>query len=408
MNAKATATRTITLETIRRAADMIRDSIIETPIVYSQSLSQRFHAQLYLKLENLQRTGSFKIRGATHKLLLHRNAITASGVVAASAGNHAQGVALAAHQAGVPAKIVMPRWSSLSKQEATRHYGGQVIIEGASIGESLSHAFKIAQKGALFMHPFDDVDIIVGQSTMALEIWDALDRVDTLIVPVGGGGLLAGVCAAAQALGAKTRIIGVQSSSCASLPAAMRLRKPVKVDASASIADGITVREVGQINYAMIAPRLDEIVAVDDEAIAEAILLLLERKKILAEGAGAVPLAALISGKIRLEQGERVVLVISGGNVDSPLLDRILRKGLTKRGRIMRCRVKLSDVPGALAQLLAHVAKLEANVLHIFHDRKVRDLPINFTSVELELETRGDEHIKVISKTLAAEGYQLY
>jgi threonine dehydratase len=398
----------ITYEKIKSAAGLLKRWIIQTPIVYSQSLSQRFHAKLFLKLENLQRTGSFKIRGATHKLLTHRHSITAAGVVAASAGNHAQGVALAAQQAGVPATIVMPNWSSISKQEATRHYGGKVIIEGQSIAESLDHAYQIAQKGALFMHPYDDFDIILGQSTMALEILDTIAKVDTLIVPVGGGGLIAGVCATVQALGAKTRIIGVQSSSCASLPAALQSHKPVKVDAGASIADGISVRQIGHLNYAMIASRLDEIVAVDDEAIAEAILLLLERKKVLAEGAGAVPLAALMSGKVSLKEGERVVLVISGGNVDSPLLDRILRKGLTKRGRIMRCRVRLSDVPGSLAQLLAHVAKLEANVLHIFHDRKVRDLPINDTSVELELETRGEEHIQKISKTLAAAGYQLF
>ncbi len=398
---------TVTPKDIQDAADLIHDEILRTPLVYSPLFSRRFGGEIHLKMENLQKTGSFKIRGAAHKLLKRSGEIGPLGVVAASAGNHAQGVALAARGAGVPAVIVMPEWASISKQEATSAYGGEVILHGESVEESLRKALELSEEGRTFIHPFDDPDIIAGQGTIAREILDELPETDAIIVPIGGGGLISGIAVGAKAIRPDVRIIGVETANCPSGHASLRKGERVRVSAGTSIADGISVKQVGEANFEIIRKLVDSIVLVDEEAIASAILTLLESKKILAEGAGAVPLAALMSGAVGMTPGSRTVLVISGGNVDSPLLGRIITKGLVKNGRIMRVQVQISDTPGALARVLSLIAEAKANVMHIDHHRHARNLPLYTTAVDLELETRGEPHIREIQKTLSDAGYEI-
>jgi threonine dehydratase len=395
----------IPIENVQQAAKMIKDRVIRTPLVHSPSFSRMFGTEIYLKLENLQKTGSFKIRGATYSILLNRQNIGPNGVVAASAGNHAQGVALAATQANIPATIVMPEWASISKQEATRSYGGQVVIAGQSLWESLKRAEEMVQEGKTFIHPFEDQDIMTGQGTIALEILEDLNDMDMILVPIGGGGIISGIASTVKSIKPEVRVIGVQSAACPSAFESCRQGRIIRVDAQQSIADGISVKLVGKPNFDIIQETVDDVVLVDEDQIAAAILLLLERKKILAEGAGAVPLAALLSGLIPIPQDSKVVLLISGGNVDSPLLGRIIAQGLLKNSRIMRIRVRLDDSPGSLAKLLALISDLKANVLHIFHDRNVKNLPIYITRVDLELETRGSEHVDDIVQGLHAAGY---
>ncbi len=397
----------ISLKQFRQAAALIHPHIIQTPLVHSPTLSRMFDSDIYLKLENLQKTGSFKIRGAAYKIFSMRSQIQSGAVVAASAGNHAQGVALAASLAGLSATIVMPEWASISKQEATCNYGGQVVLWGKSIGESLEKAIEIAGTGKTLIHPFDDIDIITGQGTLGLEILEALPDARMILAPVGGGGLISGVALAAKALSSPVRIIGVQAGVCPSAAEAVRSGHVKTVRAQPSIADGISVRQVGQVTFDVLRSCVEQIALVDEASIASAILMLLERKKILAEGAGAVPLAALLNKAVSAPKGGKIVLIISGGNVDSPLLGRILHQGLLKNGRIMRIQVQLDDTPGSLARLLALVARRKANVLHIFHDRNVMNVPLFVTSVSLELETRGAPHIAQVFEEIQQAGYRV-
>ena len=397
----------IRLDAIQAAEKRIRGAIIRTPLIFSPTISRQFGADLYFKLENLQRTGSFKIRGAENKIRARAADIGPAGVVAASAGNHAQGVALAAKNAGFPAVIVMPEWASISKQEATRSYQGEVVLAGRSVGESLEKAQELAAEGRVFIHPFDDPDIIAGQGTVGLEILAELADAEMILVPIGGGGLISGIATAVKSIRPRTQIIGVQAAACPSARESVKRGRRVQTPASKSIADGITVKQIGAHNFDLIQRYVDDIVLVEEEQIAAAILMLLERKKILAEGAGAVPLAALLNGAVTPAAGKKTVLIISGGNVDSPLLGRIIRKGLLKNGRIMRLKINLEDIPGALSKLLRQIARLRANVLHIFHDRDIRDLPIHMTYVELELETRGPAHIEAVKSALTEAGYPL-
>jgi threonine dehydratase len=397
----------ISLEDIQAASRTIESFVAKTPLVYSSALSRLYRADIYLKLENLQKTGSFKIRGAANKIFRNLHQIPAGGVVAASAGNHAQGVALAARQANIPACIVMPQWTSISKQEATQNYGGKVVIFGQTLEESLGKANLLAQEGRTFIHPFDDTDIISGQGTAALEILHDLPDADMIVAPIGGGGLISGVAVAAKALRPDIRIIGVQTAACPSAHEAVTAGEIREVAASPSIADGINVRRIGDINFELIRRFVDDIVLVDESHIASAILMLLERKKILAEGAGAVSLAALLSGSIEVVKSSRIVLLISGGNVDSPLLGRIISQGLIKNGRIMRLGVRLEDRPGSLARLLLLLADLEVNVLHIFHERHQKDLPLHISRVHIELETRNAVHIDKVIAALRDAGYAI-
>jgi threonine dehydratase len=395
----------IPIEDIRQAAHAMENMVIKTPLLHAPTLSRMFGGQVYLKLENLQKTGSFKIRGATYKLLRCRDRIGSGGVVAASAGNHAQGVALAARQLGVEATIVMPEWVSIGKQEATRAYQGRVIIHGQSVGESLEKARELAQEDRTFIHPFEDPDVITGQGTIGLEIFEQLADPDLIVVPVGGGGLISGIASAARQLNPDTQVIGVQTAECPGAYESFLTGAVTKVEGKSSIADGISVKQVGERTFEIIRRCVDDMALVQDEQIAAAVLMLLERKKILAEGSGAAPLAAVLTGAVKLPREGNTVLVISGGNVDSPLLGRIIDQGLIKSGRVMRVQVRMADVPGSLAHLLRRVAETKANVLHIFHDRHVAGTPLYVTHVQLELETRGPRHVKEIEQALSESGY---
>ncbi|MBN1235743.1 MAG: threonine ammonia-lyase [Methanotrichaceae archaeon] len=400
----------ISLTDIQSAGKLLHGKVLRTPLVYSPTLSEMTGAEVYLKLENLQKGGSFKIRGATFKILFHLDEIEGKGVIAASVGNHAQGVALAARAASVPATIVMPVWATITKQQATRGYGAELILEGESLVESISVGQAIAvQSGKTFIHPYDDKEIITGQGTIGLEILDDLPDADYIIVPVGGGGLIAGIATAAKAIRPAICVLGVQSSGCPSAIEAMKAGRPVELNAEekGSLTDAIMVTKVGDAAFSIMQRQVDEIVMVNEDQIASAILLLLERKRILAEGAGAAPLAALLGGALAIPKGSRVVLVISGGNVDSLILGRIIAKGLGQEGRMMRFSVCLEDVPGSLARLLSLIASLQANVVHIHHARNEGGLAINVTRVDLELETQGFGHIKEIGEAIKRAGYRL-
>lgn len=397
----------ISLDSVQKASSLLQGRIIRTPLVYSPTFSRITGAEVYLKLENLQRGGSFKVRGATYKVLTHLKEIGPLGVVAASAGNHAQGVALAAKGCNIPATIVMPEWVSISKQEATRGYGAKVILYGQSLMESLKKAQDLAQEGMTFIHPYDDLDIIVGQATISLEIFQDLSDPDIIIVPIGGGGLISGIATVAKALRPAVQIVGVQAANCPSAYMALRESRVVCVQAKKSIADGITVKQLGNVNFPIVQKMVDDVVLVKEDQIAAAIFALLERKKVLAEGAGAASLAALLSSKIDVPKGSKVVVVISGGNVDLPLLDRIIGQGLFNNGRVMQFSVCIEDVPGSLAKLLNLVAQLKGNVLHIHHVRGGKDLPIFTSRVDLEVETRGFSHLKEMEEALRDEGYEI-
>lgn len=397
----------IEFDEIREAARLLEGRVIRTPLVRSHAFSQMARAEVYLKLESLQIGGSFKVRGATYKLLKRREEIGPAGVVAASAGNHAQGVALAARAAGLPAMIVMPVWASMGKQEATKSYGAEVILAGDSLAESISIARGMAEEGRTFIHPYDDRDIIAGQGTVGLEVLEDLPDPDLVVVPVGGGGLISGIASAIKPLRPETRIIGVQAAACPSAFEALRAGRRVSVEAKKSIADGISVKEVGEANLPIIREHVDKVVLVEEEEIASAVLALLERKKVLAEGAGAAPLAALLASKLALPAGGKVVLVISGGNLDPPLMERAIRQGLLNDGRMMRFSACIEDVPGSLARLLDLVAVTGGNVLHIHHARGGKDLSLFKTRVDLEVETRGFGMIEEIKVALRAAGYEV-
>lgn len=395
----------ISLNDIRDARRVLEGKVLSTPLVYSSYFSKQIDGEVYLKLENLQRTGSFKLRGAAYKIHALSNRIGPPGVVAASAGNHAQGVAHAAQQAKVRSTIIMPEWASITKQEATRAYGGRVVLEGQSLAQSIQKALELVDTGMTLIHPYDDPQVIAGQGTAGLEIFSELSDPDFIFVPIGGGGLIAGIATASKGLRPQTKIIGVQAANC---PSAFRSRvmgRIQEVRSRKTLADGIAVKRPGELNFQIMQEKVDDIVVVEEDDISYAVLTLLEKKKLLAEGAGAVPIGAILNPEIRIPKGSKVVLVISGGNVDTPLLDRILRQGLIRNGRMMRFAVTLDDAPGSLARLLTLIAELKANVLHIGHRRNRPNLPISMSRVELDIETRGWEHIEQIAGVLRETGY---
>jgi threonine dehydratase len=397
----------VALADIRAAQERIAGHIIRTPVVYSPTLSAMTGASVWFKLEALQKAGSFKVRGAANKILAAGETVRNTGVVAASAGNHAQGVVVAAHAAGVPAVIVMPEWAGISKQEATRGYGAQVIIHGTTLEESIARAERLAAEGRLFIHPFNDEEVIAGQGTIALEILEDLPETDLIVVPVGGGGLIAGIATAAKALRSEVSIIGVQASVCPSAEESLHQEHPARVCAGRTIADGIRVAETGGLTFPIIRDLVDKIVLTSEDEIADAMLLLMERKHVVAEGAGAAPLAALMNGSIDIRPGSTVVLVLSGGNVDSAMLFRIIRQSMARQGRIMRFSVLLEDQPGALARLLAVIAERRGNLLHIHHTLGESNVPVQMARVHFELETRGRDHIQAIKKAVAEMGYEM-
>ncbi|MFP3868579.1 MAG: threonine ammonia-lyase [Desulfobacteraceae bacterium] len=395
----------VTLQDIIAARERLRGLILPTPLVYSNTLSRSTDREIFLKLENLQITGSFKLRGSLNKLKRLTAAGEMTGVVTASAGNHAQGVAYAASRLGIPATVVMPQWASISKQLATEGYGGQVIRYGEDLAAALAKAQDLAQSGLTPIHPFDDPEVIAGQGTIGLEILADLPKVDSIVAAVGGGGLASGIAVAVKATNPQVKVIGAEASLVPAARRALDAGHPVTVAAAATLADGINVTCLGQHTFPLLKRYLDDLVLVSEAQIAEALLILLEKKKLLAEGAGAVPIAALLGPLQGRDLGKQVVLVISGGNIDIPLVGRVLHRGLINSRRLLTLQVVLADIPGALGKLSALLGEQNANILHIYHDRRSRNLPLDYTRVEVDLETRGPEHCEAIIQALQTAGY---
>lgn len=397
----------ITVEKVKEARELVRGVIHLTPLVYSRFFSNLTGAALHLKLENMQKTGSFKIRGAYNKIYSLTSGERAMGVVAASAGNHAQGVAYAASRAGLKSTIVMPENSPITKITATRGYGAEVVLWGNDYDQAYEKALEIRDlTGAAYVHGFDDPDVIAGQGTLGLEILDQLPGVEAVVAPVGGGGLLGGLAFALKSLRPGVKVYGVQS---AASPAVYHNLKggPVGEGASsASIADGIIVRRPGEITLDLIRKYVDDVVLVDDEEISQAILMLLERAKVVSEGAGAAGLAGLIHDRLKIE-GLNVVAVISGGNIDVNLLSTIIERGLIRSGRRLRIKTVISDRPGSLRKIISLVSNLKVNIISIVHDRSDPGVPLREAEVEFVLETMDREHVRKVTSTIENAGYSL-
>ncbi|MGO9579246.1 MAG: threonine ammonia-lyase [Desulfobaccales bacterium] len=397
----------MTLKEIEAARQRQAGVVLHTPLIYAHSLSRASGREVFLKLENLQTTGSFKLRGALNRLTLLKERGEGTRVVAASAGNHGQGVAFAAAHLNLPAAIVMPQGASISKQMATQDYGAEVILHGRDLGEALKRAQELAAQGYTFIHPFDDPEVIAGQGTLGLEIIEDLPGVDTVVLPVGGGGLAAGVSVAIKAHKPQVQLIGVQTAQVPSLPAALNAGAPTPVPSRPTLADGINVPQVGAHPFPLLARHLSDVVLVTEPEIVLALLLLLEGKKVLAEGAGAAAAAAFLGPLAARDLGRRVVLVVSGGNIDIPLLERVVPRALLARRRLLTLRVALTDYPGSLGRLTTLLGEQGANILHLFHDRLAKELPLDHTRVELNLETRGPAHGEAVLAALRAAGFRV-
>ncbi|EPZ49040.1 threonine ammonia-lyase [Alicyclobacillus acidoterrestris] len=395
----------LTLDDIKKARTRIAGVIQQTPLDYSATFTQLSDNEIYLKLENLQKTGSFKLRGAYNKITSLTEAERSRGVIAASAGNHAQGVALAARDLGVPCTIVMPEGASLAKIAATQAYGANVVLHGASYDDAYAHAVALRdERGYTYVHAFDDEAIIAGQGTMGLEMLEQLPDADAIVIPMGGGGLAAGIALAVKSLKKDIRVIGVEATAVPSVRESLELGRPTTVTAQATLADGIAVQRPGDLSYALIKQYVDDVVLVEEEEISRAMVLLLERCKIVAEGAAATSVAAAINRKIPSGLG-KVICVLSGGNVDVTVLSRIIEHGLIESGRFLRLAVTLLDRPGALKDLLDVLAALRANVLSIRHHRVGTHIHLGQTEVELDLETRDKKHIETLCTALRERGY---
>ncbi|MEP7366547.1 MAG: threonine ammonia-lyase [Acidobacteriota bacterium] len=396
----------ITVQDVERAQLRIRDSIYLSPCVRSQTLSQLTGTSLFLKLDNLQMTGAFKERGALNKLLLLSEAERARGVIAASAGNHAQAVAYHAARLGVRSTIVMPLTTPLVKVSQTKSHGAEVVLHGANYDEAYEEARRRCDEGGLtFVHAFDDDGVIAGQGTLGLEMMQQNPMFDAIVVPIGGGGLIGGVACAVKETNPRIRVVGVQTSRLPSMKRAVEAGAPVLLDAAQTIADGIAVRRAGERTLPLVQKYVDEIVTVDEEEIASAILLLLEREKTIAEGAGAAALAAMMHHKTDLA-GRRVAVVVCGGNIDVTLLSRIIERGLKKDGRLVRLRIHLPDHPGALVRLATVIAAQKANIVQTTHDRAHFGVSLSDTVIDVQMETRGPEHVAELCAALQGAGYE--
>ena len=395
----------VTFDDVRAAQARLKGLVAVTPCPYSETLSQLTGSRVFVKLENLQMTGSFKERGAANVLLMLDDADRRRGVVTASAGNHGLAVAFHAARLGIGAVIVMPEWAPLTKVVAARRHGAEVLLHGDNYDAAYARACEIeAERGLVFIHPFDDPRVIAGQGTVGLELCEQVPELEAVVVPVGGGGLAGGIGVALKSLRSEARLIGVQTEEVPGMRAALDAGERVTVPGAPTIADGIAVRRVGEHTLALARRYLDGVVTVSEEEIANAILLLLEIEKTVVEGAGAVALAALVNKRVSLE-GRSVVLLLGGGNIDVNVIARIIERGLVKDGRIVRLAVMLRDRPGALARLAELVAAARANVLHINHDRAFSRARLGETEVEITLETSGRDHIEAIKRHLLAAGY---
>jgi threonine dehydratase len=393
----------MTIDDIRRAADAIAGSVVQTSCLHSRTLSRLTGAHVFLKFENHQFTASFKERGALNRLRLLSAGERAVGVIAASAGNHAQGVAYHAQRLGIPAVIVMPRFTPGVKIERTREFGAEVILHGEVFDDARAHAREVAaRRGLTFVHAYDDEAVIAGQGTIALEMLEAQPEIDVIVAPIGGGGLIAGVATAAHAVKPDVEVVGVQTTRFPSMSAALRGEVP-RFGVS-TIADGIAVKSPGQLTQPIIAALVRDVLLVEEDDIEQAVLCLLEVEKTLVEGAAAACLAAVMAHRSRFE-GRRVGLVLSGGNIDPLLLAGIIERGLVRTGRLTRITVEIADRPGALAEVTECLASLNANIEEIAHQRAFTSVPVQTVEVDFVLQTHSHAHVREVIDTLAARGF---
>ncbi len=400
----------ITLETIKQAKELCKDIAYKTPLTYAPILSERFNANIYLKKENLQITGSFKLRGAFNKIANISDETKSLGVVAASAGNHAQGVAFSAKYFGIEATIFMPEATPLTKTTGVKHFGANVVLKGANYDEACQAAIEFAQNNKqTFIHPFADDEVISGQGTIALEIFEEfknIEQPDIIIVPIGGGGLICGIATVLKKVSPKTKIIGVVSSGAKAMKNSFEARTPIDSIEVKTIADGIAVRDTTPKMLGLVLDLVDEIIEVNDTEIANAILFLLEKHKLVVEGAGAVGIAAIMHERIDIKN-KNVVVPISGGNIDVTMLALIIEKGLVKSHRKMNMKVILIDKPGSLMFFTEILKSCDANIVQIDYDRNSVKLEFGEANVTVALETKGSEHQELIRKTLHENGYRL-
>lgn len=391
---------------ILKAQEDISPYIKNIQLYHSSSFSENFGADIYFKLENLQRTGSFKVRGALNAILKNKDKCS-RGVITASAGNHAQGVAFSAKLIGVPATIVMPVHTPLVKINNTKAHGAEVVLHGETYDDSAAMAEIMAQEKDLYLiHPFNSVDVIAGQGTIGYEIFQELPDVDNIIVPVGGGGLASGIAAYVKEAGYKAKVIGVQSEAVSGMTASIRKRRIVRVTGASVIAEGISVKTPGDITFDLCSKYLDDIVTVSENMIAAAILEYMEKAKLVVEGAGAASLAAVMSRNVDYKD-KKNILIVSGGNIDINMISRIISKGMSTSGRFLEISLNLKDTPGSLASITQFLANEGANILDIKHDRFGAGLPIGYSRVNLELETKSMEHIEQLVIALKKAGYDV-
>ncbi|GLZ04950.1 threonine ammonia-lyase [Actinomadura sp. NBRC 104412] len=395
----------VNADDIRSARALLRDVVVPTPLMHSRALSEAIGGPVYLKCENLQRTGSFKIRGAYVRIARLSDDERARGVVAASAGNHAQGVALAASMLGCKATVFMPEGAPLPKVAATKAYGAEVVFTGPTVDDCLDAAMEhAAREGSVLIHPFDHPDVVAGQGTIGLEILEQCPDVRTVVGGVGGGGLISGVAAALkQAADHDVKVVGAQAKKAAAFPPSLAAGKPVRVDVQPTMADGIAVGRPGELTYELVTELVDAVVTVTEESISQALLLCLERAKQVVEPAGAAGVAALLEHSYAVRTP--VVALLSGGNIDPVLLAKVLRHGLAGAGRYLVVRCRLIDRPGALVTLLRELAELGVNVLDVMHERVAARLHVEEAEVLMHLETRGPEHCEEVLGRLRDKGY---
>ena len=396
----------VTIDDIRKAQDTIKDIVKRTDILESTKLSLLTNANIYYKCENLQKTGSFKVRGACNKIANLTEEEKSKGVIASSAGNHAQGVALGAKMNNIEATIVMPSTAPLAKVTATKSYGANVVLEGLVYDDAYAKAVEIQKEtGATFLHPFNDKYVIAGQGTIGLEIFEQMNnKVDTILCPIGGGGIISGIATAAKALNPNVKIVGVQTANIPSMYESMKSGKVTTAFKSTSIADGISVKTVGELTFNIAKDLLDEVVLVEEDEIAEAVLFLMENQKVVAEGSGAVTTAAILTGKYKPKENENVVLIISGGNIDVNTLNRIVVKGLINSGRRFSFVTEIKDKPGGLAELTKILSNLDANIItaNLSSTKAIGEL-----SAQMTMETFDHEHIEKIKKAVSEAGFNI-
>ena len=398
----------VTLGDIEKARSRIGDSVFLSPCSKSETLSRLTGCEVYLKLENLQMTGSYKERGSLNKILQLSDLQKAAGVITASAGNHAQGVAHAARLSGIEATIVMPETTPLSKIRGTQEFGATIVLHGGGYDEAYRKARELQkEKGCTFIHAFNDPHVIAGQGTIGLELLEQVPDVDAVVVPVGGGGLIAGIATAVKGIRSDVRVIGVEAERMPAMRASIKEGRVCPLPTINTLADGIAVANVGDHTLPIVQKLVSAIVTVNEEEIANAVMVLLEREKTLAEGAGAVGFAALYNRHVTDIVDRKVVVIISGGNIDMTLLSKILERGLESDGRLTRLKIVVPDKPGSIAELAALVARHRANILQISQNRSVIEVKLEETEVELTLETRGLDHTRLITNSINDHGFRV-